>query len=98
MRRLSEWLFGRHHEPAADPAQELENERIRHDAEAMRRDLEQVQRINTYLLKELVERGQLSPEAAEAIRVTQTTEHEQEDMALGFERLRAKVNMRARDA
>lgn len=46
----------------------------------MRRDLEQVQRLNEYLLKAAETSGQITAERAEAIRATQMTEREQHEL------------------
>jgi hypothetical protein len=47
---------------------------VQTEKDASRRDLEQVKRLNEYLLNKAVARGYVSPEVAAAIRATQRSE------------------------
>lgn len=47
-----------------------------HDRQALMQDIQQMKRVNQYLLSKAIARGWITDEAAEAIRTTQSYENE----------------------
>jgi hypothetical protein len=63
------WLQGRvsHFHPEPDAAFE-------HESDALQVDINQVERVNAWLLDKAVARGQITPEMAEVIRTTHASD------------------------
>jgi hypothetical protein len=77
--RWLRWLLGK----PPMPAVRLDEPDINEEKAQIRRDVGQIKELNEYLLNKAVARGRLSPEAAAAIRASQTYEREVMDIGSG---------------
>jgi hypothetical protein len=78
--RWLRWLVGK---PPVSAAGRLDEPDIAQEKAQIRRDVGQIKELNEYLLNKAVARGRMSPEAAAAIRASQTYEREVMDIGSG---------------
>ena len=92
MRWLQRWIDHerRHFQTPPEPDEAA----VAREKERMQRDLAQMQRLNEFFLRRAVDSNTISPERAAAIRLTQSTENEDDVVRI----LQAKARMRAREA